>query len=81
MKIAIVGAGAIGSIAAAYLTKAGVDVLLIGRDDHVSAIKKNGLRISGVRGDERIQVRAKIKLDEECDLRGGILAPGTCERF
>ena len=40
MKVAIIGAGAIGSVVAAYLTKAGKDVLLVGRQEQVDAIKK-----------------------------------------
>ena len=42
MKIAVIGAGAIGSVVAGYLHKAGVDVILIGRQDQVDAIKKDG---------------------------------------
>ena len=38
MNVAIIGAGAIGSVVAGYLTKAGVDVTLIGRSDQVEVI-------------------------------------------
>ncbi len=68
MKIAIIGAGAIGSVVAAYLTKAGQDVALVGREDQINAINKNGLSVNGVRGNEIIKVKAISKLDQSCDL-------------
>ena len=68
MKIAIIGAGAIGSVVAAYLTKAGQDVILIGREDQVKAIQKSGLHVKGVRGEETIHVKGSLELQDECDL-------------
>ncbi len=68
MKIAIIGAGAIGSVVAAYLIKAGQDVVLIGRKEQVETIQKNGLQMRGVRGDETFPVRALTQLDREYDL-------------
>lgn len=77
MKIAIIGAGAIGSTIAAYLTKTGErttedgkqnDVVLIGRQDHVDAINANGLTVKGVGQDENIKVKALTALDQEYDL-------------
>lgn len=68
MKIAIIGAGAIGSIAAAYLHKAGQDVVLIGKEDQVKAIRQLGLKISGVRGEETFKLNAASKLETPVDL-------------
>ncbi len=68
MTIAIIGAGAIGSVVAAYLTKAGEDVVLVGRKDQVEAIKKNGLSVAGARGEENFSVQALTQLDREYDL-------------
>ncbi|MBN1869605.1 MAG: ketopantoate reductase family protein [Candidatus Omnitrophica bacterium] len=68
MTIAIIGAGAIGSVVAAYLTRAGQDVTLVGRDNQVKIIKENGLKIKGVRGEETFEVKAKLRLDQNCDL-------------
>ena len=68
MNIAIIGAGAIGSVAAAYLTKAGQDVTLIGRKEQVEAINQNGLRIQGARGEGVFKVKVLPKLDKEYDL-------------
>ncbi|KYC45685.1 MAG: 2-dehydropantoate 2-reductase [Candidatus Methanofastidiosum methylothiophilum] len=48
VKIAFIGAGAIGSLFGGLLSKGGEDVLLIGRQPHIDAISKNGLFISGV---------------------------------
>ena len=68
MKIAIIGAGAIGGVVAAYLKKAGEDVVLIGRSDQVDAINANGLSLKGVRGAELIKVPALTRLDQPYDL-------------
>ena len=68
MKIAVIGAGAIGSVVAAYLSKAGADVTLVGKKDQVEAINKDGLSIKGVRGNESFKIRALIQLDQEYDL-------------
>lgn len=68
MRIAVIGAGAIGCVAAGYLTKAKCDVTLIGRRDQVDALNRNGLRIKGVRGDENINVRALTRIDRPYDL-------------
>lgn len=46
MNIVIFGAGAIGSLFGALLSKRN-NVLLIGRKHHITAIKKNGLKIQG----------------------------------
>ena len=59
MKITIVGAGAIGGLAGAYMTRAGHDILLVDRwAEHVDALNAQGLTIDGVRGDMTVPVRA-----------------------
>ena len=59
MKITIVGAGAIGGLAGAYMTRAGHYVMLVDRwAEHVDALNAQGLRIDGVRGDMTVPVRA-----------------------
>ncbi|MBF0483655.1 MAG: ketopantoate reductase family protein [Candidatus Omnitrophica bacterium] len=68
MKIAVIGAGAIGGLVAAYLHKAGQNVILVGREDQVAAIKKNGLSISGINGNENFKLKAAARLDQEYDL-------------
>jgi 2-dehydropantoate 2-reductase len=59
MKFTIIGAGAIGGLAGAYMTQAGHEVLLVDRwAEHVEALNAKGLYIDGVRGTMRIAVRA-----------------------
>lgn len=50
MQVCVLGAGGLGSLVGARLAESGVDVTLIGRPAHVDAIRRNGLRIEGIRG-------------------------------
>ncbi|MDD4980257.1 MAG: ketopantoate reductase family protein [Candidatus Omnitrophica bacterium] len=68
MKIAVIGAGAIGNLVAGYLKLKGLDVFLIGYADSVKAIREKGLRISGVRGDFNIKVDVSDKLNSKPEL-------------
>ena len=68
MKIAVIGAGAIGSIIGALLFKSGEGVTLIGRKAHVEAINRNGLILEGESGKTTIQVKAAENLDFKPDL-------------
>ena len=48
MKTAIYGAGSLGTVLGAYLTKGGVDVELVNRNKaHVEALRKGGAHITG----------------------------------
>ena len=51
MRIAIVGAGGIGCIYGAALAKAGAEVIFIARGAHLAAMRADGLRIEGDRGE------------------------------
>ena len=52
MDIAILGAGALGSLFGGYLARTGQHVTLIGREnDHMRAVRAQGLKITGVRGE------------------------------
>jgi 2-dehydropantoate 2-reductase len=68
MRIAIIGAGAIGSVIGGLISKAGEDVTLIGRKPHVDAINQNGLILEGGPGKMVIQVKAAENLDFKPDL-------------
>jgi 2-dehydropantoate 2-reductase len=58
-RIAILGSGAIGSVVGGLLTKAGHDVTLVDQwPEHVEAMKKIGLRLSGTCGEHVVPVRA-----------------------
>lgn len=47
-RVVVLGAGAIGSLFGGLLTRSGLDVTLVGRPAHVTAIRKRGLRIEGL---------------------------------
>jgi 2-dehydropantoate 2-reductase len=51
MKFAIVGAGAIGAFVGAVLSRAGEDVTLIARGNHLRAMQEHGVRVRGEIGD------------------------------
>ncbi|MGW2347101.1 2-dehydropantoate 2-reductase [Streptomyces sp. NPDC001661] len=51
MKIAVVGAGAIGAYVGAALHRGGADVHLVARRDHLRAIQSEGVRVLSPRGD------------------------------
>ncbi len=56
MKIAVIGAGAMGSIYASFLSKNNNEVLVIDIwEEHLEAIKNNGLRVSGFSGDNVVR--------------------------
>src|SRR5262249_17576459 len=58
-RIGIIGAGAIGSVVGGMLTKAGHDVTLMEQwPEHVEAMKKVGLRLSGTCGEHVVPVKA-----------------------
>jgi 2-dehydropantoate 2-reductase len=61
MKIAVMGAGAVGCYYGGMLAWAGHDVVLIGRPQHVEAIKRQGLRLEAQTFDERIRVSASTE--------------------
>jgi 2-dehydropantoate 2-reductase len=59
MKIAVMGAGAMGSLFGGLLADAGEDVTLIDVwKEHVDAINARGLRIMGISGDRTIEVNS-----------------------
>lgn len=51
MKVAVLGAGAIGAYVGAALARAGVEVHLIARGAHLAAIRRDGVRVLSPRGD------------------------------
>jgi len=56
MRIAVIGAGAIGCLIAAYLKAKDEDVTLVGHDKSVRAIKNHGIAVSGVRGNTLVHM-------------------------
>jgi 2-dehydropantoate 2-reductase len=63
MRITVIGSGAIGALVAGYLKLKGEDVLLIGRGDSITAIRKKGISISGVRGNFKVDIPIEEKVD------------------
>jgi len=58
MRIAIMGAGGVGGCLGGLLAKAGNDVSLIARGEHLEAIRENGLKIIRPDGEFVVQVEA-----------------------
>jgi 2-dehydropantoate 2-reductase len=51
VKVAVVGAGAIGAYVGAALCRGGADVYLIARGEHLAAMRENGVAVRSPRGD------------------------------
>ncbi|MEM7023378.1 MAG: ketopantoate reductase family protein [Pseudomonadota bacterium] len=59
MKITVVGAGAMGASYGGHLARSGHDVTLVDTwQEHVDAINREGLQLSGVLGDHRMHLPA-----------------------
>src|SRR5713101_6473283 len=54
MRIAVVGAGGVGGAFGVALAKAGADVTFIARGAHLAAMKKDGLKVQGDRGETHL---------------------------
>jgi len=71
MKIAVLGAGAMGSLYGALLARAGHEVWLLDRwAEHIEAIRRDGLRVEGATGSWTARPRASTDPAEAgpCDL-------------
>ncbi|MEP7160222.1 MAG: ketopantoate reductase family protein [Dermatophilaceae bacterium] len=58
MRVAVMGAGAVGSFYGGLLARAGHSVVLIGRPDHVEAVERDGLRMQWADGVEQVRLAA-----------------------
>ncbi len=79
MNVAIYGAGAMGTILGAYITKAGYDIDLINRNlDHIKSLKKDGAKVIG-----KIEFTQVVKalLPEEMTKKYDIIFLMTKQRF
>ena len=63
MKIAIIGAGAIGGLVGAKLALAGEDVTFVVRGANLDAIRKNGIRLISHGGVEQIATNVRASND------------------
>ena len=48
MKVLVMGSGGVGGYYGAVLLRAGHDVTLVARGDHLDAIRRDGLRVESV---------------------------------
>ena len=67
MRIAVIGAGAVGSVLGSLLWRAGEDVVLVGRAAHVAAIRAAGLSVEGVLGGFNATPHAEERLSSRPD--------------
>jgi 2-dehydropantoate 2-reductase len=68
MRVAVVGAGAVGGLLAALLDRAGHDVEVTARGEHLAAIRANGIVLDGGFGAYVARVTAGETLTERPDL-------------
>ena len=71
MKIAVVGCGAMGSVYAALLAKAGNELWAVDVwAEHIEAIREHGLRVEGASGDNTVRLGATTEAGDVglCDL-------------
>ena len=68
MRIAVIGAGAVGGAIAVLLSAAGNDVEVTARGAHLQAIRDDGLRLRGAWGDTLARVAAGERLAGPADL-------------
>ncbi|HYA93478.1 MAG TPA: ketopantoate reductase family protein [Thermodesulfobacteriota bacterium] len=67
-RIAVIGAGAVGSALGALLHRAGENAVLIARPAHIAAIRQHGLRVDGDTGNFIAPVEAAETLNFRPDL-------------
>lgn len=60
-RVAVMGAGAVGSYFGGMLARAGIDVTLIGRPAHVEAVNRGGLLLDTASFRERVRISASGK--------------------
>ncbi|PIF75422.1 ketopantoate reductase [Variovorax sp. 54] len=63
MKVAVMGAGAVGCYYGAMLARAGHEVVLIGRPSHVEAVRAHGLRLEAKTFDVQVPLDASTEAD------------------
>jgi 2-dehydropantoate 2-reductase len=68
MRIGLIGAGALGGTFAALLDRAGHEVVVTARGEHLAAIREHGLALEGAYGDVLARIRAVEALTERPEL-------------
>ena len=67
MRVAVLGAGAIGAYAGAALARGGAEVTLIARGDHLQAMQQHGVRVLSPQGDFTAHPTATDRLEAVSD--------------
>jgi 2-dehydropantoate 2-reductase len=67
LKVAVMGAGAVGCYFGGMLARAGHEVVLIARAQHVETMRRDGLRMQTRQFDERVGVRASADASAAAD--------------
>ena len=68
MRIAVIGAGAVGGALAALLHRGGHDVQVTARGTHLTAIRERGIRLRGAWGEHTARVDAAERIAEPVEL-------------
>ena len=68
MRIAVIGAGAVGGVIAALLERKGHDVVVTARGAGLTAIQSDGLHLSGKWGDHHAKLEAQTVLGDTPEL-------------
>jgi 2-dehydropantoate 2-reductase len=71
MRVAILGAGAVGGYYGARLADAGEDVGFVARGAHLQALNSHGLRLKAADAESTVHVRAVGDTEGRDPARGG----------
>ena len=75
MKIAVIGAGAVGGAIAAVADRAGHELVVTARGEHLVTLERDGLRLSGAWGEHLARPRAAETLLDLPDVASGEWRP------
>jgi len=64
MRIAVMGAGAVGGYFGARLAASGIDVTFVARGQHLMTMRRDGLRVKSIRGDLEIHSEFAASSDQ-----------------
>ncbi|MBM4265060.1 MAG: ketopantoate reductase family protein [Deltaproteobacteria bacterium] len=73
MRFVVAGAGAVGSVFGGLLAGRGHDVLLVGREPHMAAIRESGLAVTGLFGDQVTRPRVATDLARAAEPTDAVL--------
>lgn len=87
IKIAVIGAGAIGGITAGFIAKAGYDVELVCKHQSIADKANDGLEIVGVRGKHKVKIKAVKNIEDLSGIKDYIFVatkaydmPSSCKK-